>query len=403
MAENISRIRGTYTFSATIIGAGILALPVAAAQSGFLPLLAILILVAVISIFSALYIAEAVLGTDTTLCPAGSAHLPSLALEYLGRWGLGAMLLGTGIYIYGALIGYLTAGGQLIFVLSDGAVPIWAGICVYFGITAVIIYCGLILVSYIESYLFYVMLVLLASVIGLALSRIRIALLLQADWLSTLDVFGVVLFAYVGHSVIPSIINSLARKTDITRVVFWGIAIPFLLYAVWSLVVIGIVPAFAPTGYSLESARNAGQPATIPLGFILGSNVILLGNIFAVISTMTSYIGFGLSLQDEYTNVAATYQKRVRSLLVTTLVVVPPLGIALINPDIFVTALGIAGVYGGGLFVGILPVLIVIRLRRKNLSKRYTTWGGNSAAYIILGVYLAGMIYTTIHLLTQPG
>jgi hypothetical protein len=39
MKDEISTIKGVFVFAATIIGAGILALPVAAAKTGFFPML----------------------------------------------------------------------------------------------------------------------------------------------------------------------------------------------------------------------------------------------------------------------------------------------------------------------------------------------------------------------------
>lgn len=45
MTDEISTIKGVFVFAATIIGAGILALPVAAAITGLVPMLLILLVV----------------------------------------------------------------------------------------------------------------------------------------------------------------------------------------------------------------------------------------------------------------------------------------------------------------------------------------------------------------------
>jgi amino acid permease len=106
MARSVSTLKAIFLFSSTIIGAGILALPVAAAEAGFAPLAAMIVFVAVVSGFSGLYIAEAALSDE-------HPYLPTLARKYLGTWGFVAMLLGIAINIYGALVGYLAAGGQI--------------------------------------------------------------------------------------------------------------------------------------------------------------------------------------------------------------------------------------------------------------------------------------------------
>ena len=386
MKKTLSVAEGVFFFSSTIIGAGILALPVAAATSGFPPLVVMLCVVAGISVFSALYISEAVLAGDQT------SHLPSLAAEYLGPGGMIAMLIGTMIYIYGALIGYLSVGGQVLFTLSNGSIPVWAGTLLYFGATALILLFGLKLVSYAQTYLFLSMLILLGIVIALCAPRIRMPLLLASEWAAAPDVFGVVLFAYVGHSVIPSIANGLCRRKQIVLVSVIGVLVPFALYTLWSATVMGIVPLCAPDGTCLETARQEGQPATVPLGILVGGSVIILGNAFAILSTMTSYIGFAFSLTDEYQNVFVYLGRSLKRYTATALVVLPPMILALLHPSGFVRALGVAGTYGGGLFVGILPALIAIRIRRKSIGQVRNCTGPT----IVLLIYLLGMLYVTV-------
>ncbi len=79
MSGGVSTWKGIFVFSATIIGAGILALPIAGAVAGLMPTILILLLIGAVSVFSALYIAEAVLNTE------GGHHLPTLAQVHLGR------------------------------------------------------------------------------------------------------------------------------------------------------------------------------------------------------------------------------------------------------------------------------------------------------------------------------
>ncbi len=384
MKGEISTLKGIFVFAATIIGAGILALPIAAASSGLFPMILILVVIGTVSIFSALYIAEAVLSTE------GVHHLPTLAEKYLGKIGLLAMLFGVIVYIYGALIGYLSAGGQLFNTLSNGGIPVWLGVWIYFFIASIIVHFGLKLVSQVETYLFVGMLVLLGLVMTISLIKVRVPLLMEANWSATLGIFGIVLFAYVGHSVIPSIAAGLGRKRDINKVAVWGIVIPLFLYILWCIVVIGVVPKA-----SLLVAKTAGQPATIPLGIIAGTSIALLVSVFAVLSTMTSYIGFGFSLKEVYHDTAGSFRKRLKPHLATGLVVIPPLLVTLMKPGAFIKALDIAGTYGGGIFVGILPVLIVLKSRKVNGNNQHMAWGGRWTPYLVLGVYVVGMAFAT--------
>lgn len=381
-------LRAIFIFSSTIVGAGILALPVVASHVGFIPLATMLVAIAVVSSFSGFYIAEAVLAHGEDM------HLPTLAEKHLGRSGLIAMLVAISINIYGALVGYLAAGGQIFHALSGGAIPVWLGTLIYFAIGSVVLHRGIAVVGRINALFMYVMLVLLAVLMAMVAPHVQVPLLLRSSWTSVLDVFGVVLFAYLGHSVLPSLAMALNDRNRIALVVALGIALPCALYLLWSLVVIGAVPATSADGVSLAQAQAAGQPSTIPLGLLLGGSVVLLGNAFAALSTLTSYMGFGVSLKDSYTDLAAQRGRPLAALASTALVVVPPLLVALLLPGAFVTTLDIAGTFGGGLFVGVLPVLIVLHVRRTLPRRPFTTWGGSATAYLVLAVYLFGMIYT---------
>jgi amino acid permease len=388
-AARLSTARGIFVFSSTIIGAGILALPVVASAAGFPPLAVMILIMAVVSVLSGLYIAEAVLAQKEPL------HLPTLAGRYLGPWGARAMFAGIIVYTYGALLGYLAAGGQIIFALSAGAIPVWAGTLIYFAVTALILHRGMTAVSRVNTYFMYVMLTLLAILIVMAFPKVQVPLLARSDWRASFDVFGIVLFAYLGHSVLPSIAFNLADRTRIVTVIAVGIALPALLYLLWSLTVIGVVPATTANGHSLSAALAAGQPATIPLGYVLGGSVIVLGNVFAALSTMTSFVGFGVSLKDAYADLAERRQRAVPGLAVTALVVLPPLIVALLKPDIFDKSLAIAGTFGGGVFVGILPALIVSRVRREDTQPPLTRLR-RLFPYVVLCVYVLGMVYALV-------
>jgi|GEM_PF-3168843 len=81
------------------------------------------------------------------------------------------------------------------------------------------------------------------------------------------------------------------------------------------------------------------------------------------------------------------------------MVILPPLLVSLFNPSGFVYALQVAGTYGGGLFVGILPALMVIRVRL-----RYAPDGSSKRQIIIVPIlvlitYLLGILYVTSHYL----
>jgi len=365
---------GIFTFSATIIGAGILALPIAASRSGFLPLAANLIVIGVVSIISALYIAEITFSVD-----AGS-HLPAISKKHLGVLGEWAMLAGMAIYIYGALTGYITAGGVILFALSKGVISIFWGKIIYFVAGLSIIYAGLRIVSVISTYLFLLMIALLGVIIILAAPMVNIDNITVSNWPDVFSLFGITVFAYVGHSVIPSLARALKKREDIKKIAVFGILPPILLYLLWAFVVLGAVSTDA-----LDMAGLNNQPATIPLGYAVGGSIILLGSIFAVFSTLTSYIGFGASLKDAWMDIRL-FGHNLTDKIAIFLTCLPPLLISLTNTgNLFVRALDIAGGVGGAIFVGVLPTVIILKIRRKGPVI------GLIAPAIILLIYFFGI------------
>ena len=259
------------------------------------------------------------------------------------------------------------------------------------------------LISWVNTYLLYAMLVLLGVVMGMAAPHVQVHFLQRTTGLSfsTCSVW----------CCLPSLGIPYCRrsprgsKTRSGSPPSCGSALPSRVCCLllWSLVVLGAVPVTAETGHSLSHSRVAGHPAAIPLGFVVGGSVILLGNVFAALSMLTSYIGLGVSLEDSYRD-AAWRRRAVPNWVLTTAVALPPLVVALLNPDAFVRTLDIAGTFGGGLFVGVLPVLMVLRLRRSG-AQAFTTWGGSALAWIVMAVYVAGMLSTAatrLSVLSRP-
>ena len=371
-------------------------MPIYLSEVGFLPGIAMIILVGIAAIFSALFIAESFLRFKENL------HLPRLAEKLLGKGGLVLMFSGILIYIYGALIGYLSAGGQVIYEITGGMIPVYVGILIYFALGTLIIYLGLHIIQSSSTFLFSLMMILLVGLIGLSFMHINFNLLTGAEWSMMPITFGILVFAFTGHTIIPSI-GATMRKDAIgfKKVCLWGILIPLIFYLIWFFVLCGVVPygnsesitADPLLSKTMLDAKSLGQPATIPLAHLIGGHILILATLFTLFSTFTSFLGFGISLEDSYMDISKGKLKKYIALALT---VVPPLLIALWNPYSFLDALDIAGLYGGGLIIGILPALMILKSRKIGERKpEFVTPGGNIAPILIFLFFLAGLVYKT--------
>lgn len=394
----IKRLEAMYTIAGTMIGAGILALPSSMAISGFPPGLFAMLVIGFLSILTALYVVEAFLRTE------GDLHMPALAQRYFGKPGLMVMFIGILIYVYGALAGYLSAGGNLIYELSGGTIPFWAGTIIYFVVSTTIVFFGLHMAGWTELILFSIMIVFVFIIAGMAWPHANPELLVAADWSSLPAIFGIVLFAYVCHVVIPTVAGGMKHdKKGLIIATIAGMGLPMLIYVLWSVIFMAVIPQGeagvvvpATETVTLAQAKHYGQPSTIPLGHLIGGTVIVIGSIFAILSTFTSYLGFGLSMTDCWIDLLKNFRRNLPRVAAILLSVLIPFILALTNPGSFLAGIDIAGMYGGSLFGGILPPLLLLAARKKGeRSTSFRVPGGSWLPIIVLLFFLFGVGYRT--------
>ena len=137
VAQGIALIYGTN------IGAGVLSLPYAARNGGFLALVVALLIAGTLTTISMLYIAEVSLRTKKPL------QLSGLAEEYLGQWGRWLVFIAIVVNSVGALIAYASGSGILIGNLT-GLPPI-VGTLGFFVLGTLIMWKGLHTASFVEG------------------------------------------------------------------------------------------------------------------------------------------------------------------------------------------------------------------------------------------------------------
>ncbi len=393
---NTDLIKGVYTFAATIVGAGILALPVFLGGVGFWPGALMVILIGGACAISALFIIETLLRSKENL------YLPGLCHKFLGKTGFYLMLLGILIYIYGALTGYLVASGQVLYEISQGQIPVSVGILIYFLAGTLIIYFGIKAVESASTFLFVLMLLLFFGVIGFTIPHLDFYLLNFQNWQGLPTTFGILLFAFTGHTILPSLAKAGEKNPKILKhIAVWGVVLPLIMYLLWFLVISAVVP-YGPAlsgeinpllTKTLNEARLAGQPATLPLAHLIGGSVLILTIFFSLFATFTSFLGFGISLKDSLADL------KIKGRLALSLTVLPPLFFAFCQPTSFLGVLDFAGFYGAGIFVGILPALMVLKARKINERvPECVTPGGTILPWLVFLLFLFGFIYKTLEL-----
>ena len=372
----------------TSIGAGMLALPLVAAMTGLWWVLVLMLLMSGLACYGGLLIAEA-----CRACPE-AANLHGVVGKLLGRFGQIVTVFGM-LFLYYSLCAAYISGGALILqqTLEKGSFNIThstAVICVTVT-AAVLVVAGTSLVDAVNRILFGSMLLLLLCILLIMIPDIR------ADHLSGTQGSPAALFAvlpvlytsYGYHCAIPTVVRYVGGKPDRFRIaLIGGSALPFSIYVIWMVAVIGVLSTVAVLSFS----GNANAVSLLINALGDASDSSLLGYLvsgFAAFAIATSFLGVSLGLFDYLAEVAHRIHDlkgRIQTIILTLFL---PLMAALFMPGSFVTALGYAAIALVILAVFI-PVALVWKVRKLQMEEPYQVAGGKPA--LLVAILLGGLV-----------
>jgi len=369
-------LRATALLTGTVIGAGVLGIPYAIAQSGFLTgLLTIVILGLAMLILHLMY-------GEISLRTAGDHQLPGYAEKYLGKWGKRISLFSLFFGIYGALIAYLIGEGQALSVIF-GLNPMIFSI-IFFVIVSIIVYNGLRAISKFEIYLLAIVLLLVSviSLITISSTKFDLANLSDFNIYNILIPFGVILFAFQGLEAVPEMKEYLTRdRKKLKKAIILGSLIPLFAYIIFAFATLGI------TGTSTT------EIVTLGLGESLGGGMILLGSLFAIFAMLTSFLTLALAMKEIY-----MYDYKLNSTLSWALTMSIPLIIFLSGATSFIKVVGITGALAGGI-KGIIITLVYWKARKKgNRHPEFQLGKLHVIGFLLILIFIIGIIYQAFNI-----
>jgi len=337
----------------TTVGAGILALPQAISNTGVIPSSLVLGGTWAFMATTGLLISE--VATNLVALDSRNDGLGILAITNKLFSKSGSVFAGL-VYVfihYALLIAYISAAGDIIsdyFNLPDFAGPLifapLVGGTLTFGSTK--------LIEQLNNGLVVVVAAAFAFLILLGLPSVKASNLLQADFSAASSSIPVMFVALVYHNIVPTVSASLHyNKKAITKAILLGSGVPVVMYMLWNAIILGIA--------GMASGKNFPDPVDL---LRQGSSGELTGNVVSVFSEaaiITSFTGFVLGLLSFYNDLKIRPGQR--DLLLYALVLVPPTLIATFYPEIFTTALDVAGTYGISVLFGLVPVMLAYKLR----------------------------------------
>ncbi|EPN9526361.1 tyrosine transporter TyrP [Cronobacter malonaticus] len=387
-----------FIVAGTTIGAGMLAMPLAAAGVGFGVTALLLFLLWGLMCYTALLLVEVYQHQ-----PA-STGLGTLALNYLGKpgqWLAGFSML---FLMYALTAAYISGAGELL----ASSLGQWTGIDIKpaTGVLAFTLVGGLIVsigthsVDLVNRLLFTAKTVFLVVMLAMMMPHIHQVnlLTLPVEKGLALSALPVIFTSFGFHGSVPSIVSYMKGDVRKLKLIFiTGSAIPLVAYLFWQLATLGAIPSDTFMGLLATHAGLNGLLQAVR-DVVASPHVELAVHLFADLALATSFLGVSLGLFDYLADMfkrRRTVTGRAQSGLMTF---VPPLVFSLFYPQGFVMALGYAGVALAVLAL-LLPALLAWQSRKRHTAG-WQVAGGSLALAL---VFACGIAIVAIQFLISAG
>jgi len=377
-----------FIVAGTTIGAGMLAMPLAAAGVGFGVTLVLLGMLWALMCYTALLLLEVYQHV-----PADTG-LGTLAGRYLGRFGQWITGFSMMFLMYALTAAYISGAGELI----ASSINDWfnadisptTGVIFFTLIGGGVICVGTSLVDLFNRFLFSAKILFLVVMLVLLAPHIHKVNLLTLPLEKGLALSAIpVIFTSFGfHGSVPSIVSYMNGNVRKLRWIFiTGSAIPLVAYIFWQMVTLGSINSSTFMGM-LASHTGLNGLLQALREVVASPHVELAVHLFADLALATSFLGVALGLFDYLADLfqrSRTVSGRLQTGAITFL---PPLAFALFYPRGFVMALGYAGVALAVLAL-LLPSLLVWQSRKHHATGDYRVPGGKPALCLVFACGIA--------------
>ncbi|WP_295669018.1 aromatic amino acid transport family protein [uncultured Haemophilus sp.] len=393
-------VGSTLLVAGTMIGAGMLAMPLTSAGIGLTATVFLLLGLWAVLTFTALLFVELYQTADS------DAGIGTLAAQYFGKAGRIISTAVLIVFLYALIAAYVSGGGSLLLDLLPAmgdkdtmnkiAVLVFT---IFFGSFIVI---GTHSVDKINRVLFFVMIAAFILVLALMLPNIKFDNLMAMPIDNTLIISASPVFftAFGFHGSIPSLNKYLDGNVKSLRIaILVGSGITLFAYFLWQLSTHGLLSQNEFLQILREDATlNGLVKATLE---ITQSPIIANAvKIFSTLALVTSFLGVALGLLECIEDLLKqSFDIHAGRISLGLMTFIPPVLFSLFYPEGFILALGYAGQMFA-FYAVVLPVALVWKARSIHPNLPYRVWGGKALLVLVL---VLGVIITSIPFAIRTG
>lgn len=388
MIPNVKRVtNASFLVAGTCVGGGMLALPVATCITGFYPSILTMGLCWLAMTASGLLLVE------VSLALGGNVHIITMNRKLLGPVAKAISWLLYLFISYASLIAYTAGAGAMTESVALNQFDVVLGksvACTIFGtFFGLIVLLGNRYVGRVNTMLFLGAVAAYVGLVGSSVMSVDTTRLQSSDISSAYLAIPLLLTAFSFQTMVPSLGPYLNGHGPSLRLcVCLGSTIAFVIYLLWQLLVLGVVPLEGTHG--LYEAMRSGVPATEPLAHHVGNAWIgRLADAFAFFALVTSFLGIALGLYD-FLEDGLRVKNRV---LLGLLVIAPTIFFAITYERVFLIALDTSGGFGDSILNGIFPVLMIgVLCRKQQLEGLWASWTGKILLALIFVFYVGALL-----------
>lgn len=375
----------------TSVGAGMLALPIATAQLGFIG--SILLLFAVWFIMTA----GAFLILEVNLWLPQNSNLISMARATIGPVGQIISWANYFLLLYSLLCAYIAGGSGLFQNLLTSAnvqVPNAITTIGFVALFGFVTWLGVHAIDYTNRVLMIIKFTAYFLLVILLMPFVSAEKILSGDMMSITSATAVMVtvtsFGYA--AIVPSLrIYFAGDIQSLKKAILIGSLVPLVCYILWDMVIMGVIPLDGEHGLTaILQSKNSTSDLANTLSATAGrSSITFFTKLFTSIAVVTSFLGVSLCLVDFLADGFQLEKEGRSKVLIYAMTFIPPVAIVLFKPGIFVKALEYAGIYCVVLLM-LLPAWMVWCGRyKRGIANGFTVPGGKP---LLLAVILISVV-----------